>query len=202
MFHVLGGDGKQYGPASTEQVLQWLAEQRLTAQSRLRREGEPDWRLLIDYPEFAHVATLSLSSTSDATAREDALSAVKAPAWGMIASGILGFLWCLLQLILTVLQGPSSNPLLELLGQSQAQAVGLMVGMIGSLVVGMIWAGFVAFAGYKLLRLESRGLVITATILMMIPCFGSSLPICLVSLPLGIWALVAVNRVEVRSQFP
>jgi prepilin-type processing-associated H-X9-DG protein len=52
MYKVIGGDGKEYGPISVEQIQQWLAQGRLNAQSRVQAEGSSDWKPLAEFPEF------------------------------------------------------------------------------------------------------------------------------------------------------
>lgn len=59
--------------------------------------------------------------------------------------------------------------------------------------------GFVIFGAIKMMKLESRGLAMTAAILSVIPCFCSS---CYVlGIPWGIWALVVLNKPEVKAAF-
>jgi hypothetical protein len=53
MYHVIGGDGKEYGPVTTDQLRQWVTEGRANAQSQVRPEGSADWRRLGSLPELA-----------------------------------------------------------------------------------------------------------------------------------------------------
>ena len=53
MYKIIGGDQKQYGPVSTDEVRAWIAEGRLNAQSLAWTEGAPDWKPLASFPEFA-----------------------------------------------------------------------------------------------------------------------------------------------------
>src|ERR1041385_6215831 len=53
MYKIIGGDGKEYGPVSTEQLLQWIAEGRASNQTKVQREGETEWKPLAAFPEFA-----------------------------------------------------------------------------------------------------------------------------------------------------
>jgi hypothetical protein len=53
MYKILGGDQKQYGPVSSDEVRGWIAEGRLNAQSLAWAEGEADWKPLGSFPEFA-----------------------------------------------------------------------------------------------------------------------------------------------------
>ena len=53
MYKVIGSDGKEYGPITTEQVRQWIRERRLNNQSLIQPEGETGWKPLSFFPDFA-----------------------------------------------------------------------------------------------------------------------------------------------------
>lgn len=53
MYKIIGTDGRQYGPVGASQVRQWLAENRVNAQTLLQAEGSPEWKPLISFAEFA-----------------------------------------------------------------------------------------------------------------------------------------------------
>jgi hypothetical protein len=55
MFKILGSDGKEYGPISTEQVCQWLREGRAGAPTLAQRGGTAEWLPLSALPEFAEL---------------------------------------------------------------------------------------------------------------------------------------------------
>jgi uncharacterized membrane protein len=52
MFTILGGDGREYGPASAARIQEWIAGGRANLLTKARRAGETEWRTLGDYPEF------------------------------------------------------------------------------------------------------------------------------------------------------
>lgn len=52
MYRIIGGDQKEYGPVSVEEVRRWIAEGRLHAHSLVRAEGAVDWRPLSSFPEL------------------------------------------------------------------------------------------------------------------------------------------------------
>ena len=52
MYKIIGADGKEYGPVTTEQVRQWLSEGRANAQTRVLLEGTTEWKALGELPEF------------------------------------------------------------------------------------------------------------------------------------------------------
>lgn len=64
MFKIIGADGKQYGPASIEQVRVWMAEGRVNAQTIAWREGGANWLPLGAFPEFASPAAPPLGATA------------------------------------------------------------------------------------------------------------------------------------------
>jgi len=53
MYKIIGGDGRQYGPISIEQVRQWIAEGRANAQTLAQVDGAADWKPLGTFSEFA-----------------------------------------------------------------------------------------------------------------------------------------------------
>ena len=57
MYRIIGGDGKEYGPVSAEQLRQWAAEGRVNAQTQVLAEGATDWKPLAAFPELFSPAT-------------------------------------------------------------------------------------------------------------------------------------------------
>ena len=53
MFYIIGGDGKEYGPATTEQVRSWLSAGRANLDTKAKALGSDEWRRIGDYAEFA-----------------------------------------------------------------------------------------------------------------------------------------------------
>lgn len=53
MYKIIGADGKEYGPVSTEQLRQWLKEGRVNSQTKVQPQGAADWQPLSTLPEFA-----------------------------------------------------------------------------------------------------------------------------------------------------
>lgn len=53
MFTIIGGDGKEYGPATAAQVRSWIAAGRANLQTKAKALGTDEWRALGDFPEFA-----------------------------------------------------------------------------------------------------------------------------------------------------
>jgi TM2 domain-containing membrane protein YozV len=53
MYEIIGGDGREYGPVSAEQLKQWVAEGRAGPNTKVQAEGSTEWKLLSSVPELA-----------------------------------------------------------------------------------------------------------------------------------------------------
>jgi predicted lysophospholipase L1 biosynthesis ABC-type transport system permease subunit len=85
-------------------------------------------------------------------------------------------------------------------GSSEEQMAAMVSGGVGLFfgVIGLIVAGIVGFGAMRMMQLRSWGLSLAVSILAMIPCIS---PCCLMGIPIGIWALVVLNKPEVRAAF-
>lgn len=52
MYKIIGGDQKEYGPVTFEQLAQWIRDNRANAQTLVQKEGGP-WMPLGSMPEFS-----------------------------------------------------------------------------------------------------------------------------------------------------
>lgn len=52
-YIIIGGDQKEYGPISADDVRQWITEGRLNEESSMKAEGDAAFRPLGKFPEFA-----------------------------------------------------------------------------------------------------------------------------------------------------
>jgi ribosomal protein S27AE len=51
-YKIIGADLMEYGPASADQIRQWITEGRVNAETRLQAEGTAEWKPLAEVPEF------------------------------------------------------------------------------------------------------------------------------------------------------
>ena len=65
-------------------------------------------------------------------------------------------------------------------------------------IIGLALDGLMIYGALQMRQLKSFGLAMTSSILVMLPCAGCC---CLLGLPVGIWALVTLNKPEVKSAF-
>ena len=52
MYSIIGGDGKTYGPVPPAEVERWIREGRADARTKVKREGEAEWRELGSFADF------------------------------------------------------------------------------------------------------------------------------------------------------
>jgi uncharacterized RDD family membrane protein YckC len=53
MFMIIGSDGKEYGPVTTDQIRAWIAAGRANLDTQAKPAGATEWRRVGDLPEFA-----------------------------------------------------------------------------------------------------------------------------------------------------
>jgi uncharacterized RDD family membrane protein YckC len=53
MFIIIGGDGREYGPVTADQVRAWIAAGRANLDTRAKAVGSDEWRVLGEYAEFS-----------------------------------------------------------------------------------------------------------------------------------------------------
>jgi len=53
MFKMIGGDGREYGPATAEELSGWILDHRANGETQIQVEGSTEWRPVSDFPEFA-----------------------------------------------------------------------------------------------------------------------------------------------------
>ena len=67
MYKIIGGDGNEYGPVSAETMRQWIAENRVNSETKVRGETT-EWKPLAEFPEFAAGAAQPQPSAGGAPA--------------------------------------------------------------------------------------------------------------------------------------
>lgn len=53
MYSIIGGDGREYGPVTADQIRQWMVAGRANLDTQAKAAGTDDWRPLRDFPDFA-----------------------------------------------------------------------------------------------------------------------------------------------------
>jgi hypothetical protein len=129
-----------------------------------------------------------------------AINRVSGPAIGLIVTGGLGLLMHLASLFLSMFVqfgAVGNNPGVRPMPGFVQPEFGIGFA-IAQHALGVGLSVLVLVGGMKMKKLENYGLVMAASIVAVIPCFS---PCCLLGLPIGIWALVALNDPYVKSSF-
>jgi hypothetical protein len=53
VYKIIGADGKEYGPITSEVLRQWVTEGRANGQTKVLPEGAAEWKSLAEIPELA-----------------------------------------------------------------------------------------------------------------------------------------------------
>jgi hypothetical protein len=208
-YTIIGGDQKPYSSVTADDIRRWIADSRLNAQSLAKEEHDTEWRPLSAFPEFADALAASSAppppfsspTTAASGGRDAALQLVKGPVIGLKVTAIIGLVLVAAGLVMNVLtlggfqifSQQINDPQMQKLFSSLGGGLGIVQGIIGG-VVGVI----VLIGAAKMQKLESYQFALTASIVAMVPCIS---PCCVLGLPFGIWALVVLNKPEVKSQF-
>ena len=202
-------NGQQKGPVTQDQLDELARQGTIKADSLVWTDGMANW---LPYsqarPGSGAAPMLPVSGAGyapslptgdpETVAREK----VKAPAIAMLVNGAL--------IALFSLYGTMSH----LLGKKQEipdlppevppwvpQMIETLQGPVGlaSNIFSIVVGAFIVFGSLKMMKLQSRGLAVTTAIVSMIPCLTGCC--CIIGLPFGIWAMVVLNKPEVKSSF-
>lgn len=128
---------------------------------------------------------------------------VKAPAIAMLILGVLQVLQGLGVLVLSLFVGSIAR-MPGFADRPEAVEIERMGPMItvfygAASVFLLAVAGFVIFAALRMMKLRSWTLCLIAAILTAVPC--TSLYVCILGVPIGIWAIVVLLDKQVKSAF-
>src|ERR1017187_1952510 len=97
-YTLIGGDQKQYGPVTEEQLRQWILDGRLNPQSQAKAESDAEWRPLSAFPEFAGSLAPRSAASGAAPPSPPAAPPMPANTNGLAVTslvlGILGLFTC------------------------------------------------------------------------------------------------------------
>ena len=86
MFTILGGDGKEYGPVTLEQIRSWIAAGRANLDTKTKAVGSEEWRRIGDLAEFGGTVStpppLTHLAAIPATGTATAIPSAEAPLSG------------------------------------------------------------------------------------------------------------------------
>jgi prepilin-type processing-associated H-X9-DG protein len=96
MYKVIGADGMEYGPITSDQLQPWIADGRVNAQTRVRPADDPEWRTAGDFLELAPALQARTPQPSYAStgAAAQATGKTSRMAITSLVLGILGLATC------------------------------------------------------------------------------------------------------------
>lgn len=149
MYMIIGGDGREYGPVTADQVRSWVAGGRANLETRAKAAGSDAWKTVADFPELSGNAP----SPASAPILAAAPAAAPAPALGGPRLDILRCYersWNLLKANFWPLVGVSvlMSVIYAALGYTQFQGIFFVTPLLG----GVFSAG-----AYYFLLLKIRG---------------------------------------------
>jgi hypothetical protein len=68
MYTIIGGDGREYGPVTADQVRSWIAGGRANLQTKIKVEGSAEWKSVADFPEITGAGTAAAPADTAAAA--------------------------------------------------------------------------------------------------------------------------------------
>jgi hypothetical protein len=210
-YTIIGGDKKEYGPVTTEEVRQWLAEGRLDGHSLIRSENDTEWRPLSTFLEFAAALPPRLHTPPalrSGPVPTDIAETVRIPALCLIVTAGLNVLLALWNTVKALF---FPDDIAKIMAQMPAIDDPQAKELVNTLVHSMTGPAAIAFDGIalilsvvvltgaiRMLALRNYEFAFLAAILAMIPCVT---PCCFLGLPFGIWAVIVLRKPGVKDAF-
>ena len=204
-YHFIGGDGKTYGPYSQEQMQQFMAENRVNAQTQMSADGAA-WQPAGQFPELAGTtgaspvpATLGIPAApglpQPIAVNPGAVQAmVNGPAIFMM---VLAIIMILLQLLGAVLNLAGSAIAADLPPEIRDKIIAQgAFGLVQNVVI-IIINIIILIGSIKMKKCQSYGLAMAASILCILCDWGC----CCLGIGAGIWAIVVLSKPEVKAVF-
>jgi hypothetical protein len=124
--------------------------------------------------------------------QQDPATRVSAPAIGLLVAGGLSAAFDVVYILIAVLLGVAG--LTDKDSADALPAAGIMVGLA---VIKLALDTLTLYAAWQMRQLRSWGVSMAGAIVAMLPCS----PCCLLSLPIGVWAVVVLIDANVKAAF-
>ncbi len=194
-YHLIGGDGREYGPYSEDEIKQLMADGRLKASSGVRVD-DGEWKPYSAYPELGEaMAAVSARMSGNASLdKQKALqSRVKKPAIFMIVLSIFSIMTLLIALVASIAGDipPEMEKILNKYGINNET-------LIIAILLTTLFNTIVLVGAINMRKGRYYGLAIVASILCILCNSGPYYGLGLVA---GIWSIVVLNKPEVKAGF-
>ncbi len=194
-YHIIGGDGREYGPYSEEEMKGLMSDGRLKADSAVRVD-DGEWKPYSEYPELidAMPATMGQVSDNASSGKQMAfLSRVKIPATFMIVLSAYSIMKLLLNMNALIVGGipPENEKTLNEYGIDKET-------LIVATLLTTLFNTIILVGAINMRKGRYYGLAMVASVLCIL-C--NSLPYHGLGLIVGIWSMVVLNKPEVKMEF-
>ncbi len=118
MYKIVGGDQREYGPVTSDQIREWIATGRANAQSLASFEGAP-WKPLATFPEFADALRTATPPALPPGSVPGAVPGQVAPGFAGMQSNTLAIVGLVMSLVYCCLPLPIIGLVLSVIGLNQ-----------------------------------------------------------------------------------
>jgi uncharacterized membrane protein len=145
MYSIIGGDGREYGPVTADQIRSWIAGGRANKDTRAKAVGTDTWRTVADFPELVGNAETAGAPPAAAGAASVPSPAAQAPlAAKLDIISCYERSWKLLKSNFWPLVGVSvlMSVIYAALGYTQVQGIFFVTPLFGSVFSGGVYYFF------------------------------------------------------------
>ena len=189
-YHIIGGDGREYGPYSKEEIKELMADGRLKASSGVRVD-DGEWKPYNEYPELGEsmpVVSGRISGNAQSDKQMAARSRVKIPATFMIVLSAFSIMTLLIVLAASIagnIPPEMEKTLIEYDVNTE------------TLIIVVLFNAIILAGAINMRKGRYYGLAMVASVLCIL-CNSSLYGLGLIA---GVWSLVVLNKPEVKMEF-
>ena len=189
-YHLIGGDGREYGPYSEDEMKELMADGRLKASSGVKVD-DGEWKPYSAYPELGEaMAAASARMSGNASSDKQMLvqSRVKKPAIFMIILSAFS----IMTLLIVLVESIAGNIPPEM------EKILIEYGINNEILIIVVLFNIIILVGAINMR-KGRyySLAMVASVLCIL-CNSSLYGLGLIA---GVWSLVVLNKPEVKMEF-
>lgn len=189
-YHLIGGDGNEYGPYSEDEIKQLMADGRLKASSGVRVD-DGKWKPYSAYPELGEsmpASSVRIPGNASSDKQMALQSRVKKPAIFMIVLSAFSIMTLLIILVASI-TGKIPPEMEKILIENGIKNETLIIVGLSNIII--------LVGAINMRKGRYYGLAMVASILCIL-CNSSFYGLGLVA---GIWSIVVLNKPEVRAGF-
>ena len=189
-YHLIGGDGREYGPYSEDEMTELMADGRLKASSGVKVD-DGEWKPYSVYPELGEsmpAASVRMPGNASLDKQKALQSRVKKPAIFMIVLSAFSIMTLLIVLAASIAGNipPEMEKTLIEYGIN-----------IETLIIVVLFNTIILVGAINMRKGRYYGLAMVASVLCIL-CNSSLYGLGLIA---GVWSLVVLNKPEVKMEF-